>query len=351
MTSSLQTLNVSLGERSYPIYIASGLLARADKYLSLARRVLIVTDDGVPPLYAQTVASLCKEAHLVTLPAGETSKTLSSFELLCREMLKNGFKRGDCVVAVGGGVVGDLAGFAAASYMRGIDFYNIPTTLLAQVDSSIGGKVAVNLDGIKNAVGAFYQPRAVLIDPDVLKTLSQRQLAAGLAESLKMATTCDKELFSLFEKGLALSRLTDVITASLRIKKAVVEEDEKESGLRRVLNFGHTVGHGIESLLGANESERERREGNGFYHGECIALGMLPMCSDALRQRLLPILASLGLPTQVSVNGERIANAMQHDKKAEKDGIAVILSDEVGTFRIEKYTVAELSARIKEVFA
>ena len=343
-------LNVSLGDRSYPIYIAHGILAQADRYLSLSRRVLIVTDDGVPAVYAQTVARLCKEPTLVTVKQGEESKSFASLEMLCRKMLESGFTRGDCVVAVGGGIVGDLAGFAAASYMRGIDFYNIPTTLLSQVDSSIGGKVAVNLDHIKNAVGAFYQPCAVVIDPDVLNTLPRRQIAAGLAEALKMSATFDERLFSLFEEGRAEENLTDVIVASLKIKKDVVEKDEKESSLRRVLNFGHTVGHGIESLLGISETEENARENGGLYHGECVALGMLPMCSDAVRARLLPILSSLGLPTEISVDASHVTDAMKHDKKAGDGFVNAVLVDEIGTFRVEKITFSDLETRVREVF-
>ena len=185
-------LDVKLGRDSYPILIARGMLAEAGQYLALARRVLVVTDDGVPTQYARRVLDACEAAHgvgvLVTLPQGEASKTLANFEMLCRVMLENGFTRKDCVAAVGGGVVGDLAGFAAACYMRGIDFYNIPTTLLSQVDSSVGGKTAVDLGGIKNIVGAFHQPRAVLIDPEVLKTLDARQFACGAAEIINAST-------------------------------------------------------------------------------------------------------------------------------------------------------------------
>lgn len=339
-----KTVTVSLGERSYPIFVGEGLLAHADKYLNLSRRVLIVTDEGVPREYAESVAALCKAPTLVTVKEGEASKSFAAFEKLCRVMLDTGFTRADCVLAVGGGVIGDLAGFAAASYMRGVDFYNIPTTLLAQVDSSIGGKTAINLGGVKNAVGAFYQPRAVLIDPLVLKTLPARLLSAGLAESVKMAACFDKELFALFEKEDVLSRLNDIIIASLAIKKSVVERDERESSLRRALNFGHTVGHGIESVLGAHERE------DGLYHGECIALGMLPMCSPAVRARLLSILERLSLPTACPVKADDISRAMCHDKKAEGDLINAVFVEEIGTHEQRKVTVSELIARAREVF-
>ncbi len=338
------TLTVSLGERSYPIYVGEGLLSRASECMNLSRRVLIVTDEGVPREYAESVAALCKAPTLVTVKEGEGSKSFAAFEKLCRVMLDTGFTRADCVLAVGGGVVGDLAGFAAASYMRGVDFYNIPTTLLSQVDSSIGGKVAINLGGVKNAVGAFYQPRAVLIDPEVLNTLPKRQISAGFAEALKMAACFDGELFSLFEQQEPLSNMSEIIVSALKIKKSVVEKDERESSLRRALNFGHTIGHGIESVLGAHERE------DGLYHGECIALGMLPMCSPAVRARLLSILERLSLPTVCPVKADDISRAMCHDKKAEGNLINAVFVEEIGTHKQRKVTVSELTARAREVF-
>ena len=192
-------LRLDLPQNGYDIILERGVLKRAGELLDLDRRVLVVTDEGVPARYAETVAAQCKNATLVTVPMGEGSKTFPVLERLCRTMLEAAFTRTDCVVAVGGGVVGDLAGFAAASFMRGIDFYNIPTTLLSQVDSSIGGKVAINLDHVKNIVGAFHQPKRVMIDPDVLQTLPARHIANGLAEALKMSLTSDAELFALFE--------------------------------------------------------------------------------------------------------------------------------------------------------
>ncbi len=337
------TIPVSLAERSYSITVGEGLLARANEYMKLDRRVLIVTDEGVPKAYAEAIASQAKAPVTVTVGMGEGSKSFPVLEELCRTMLQNGFTRSDCVVAVGGGVVGDLAGFAAASYMRGVDFYNVPTTLLSQVDSSVGGKVAINLDGIKNTVGAFYQPRAVLIDPLVLRTLPARQISAGLAEALKMALCFDASLLPLFESD-PLSHLDQIIVASVRMKRDVVEKDERESSLRRVLNFGHTVGHGIESILGVSD-DREA----GLYHGECVALGMLPMCSRTVRERLLPILKTLSLPTECTLSADEIARAMAHDKKKENDLFHIILVEKEGSFLQKAVTLDELKRRIAEV--
>ena len=330
-------LHLDLPVGGYPIYIERGGLDRAGDLLSLDRRVLVVTDSGVPLDYAQRVAAQCREAYIITVPEGEGSKSLAALEELLDAMLKNGFGRTDCVVAVGGGVVGDLAGFAAATFMRGIDFYNIPTTVLSQVDSSIGGKVAVNFGGVKNIVGAFYQPRAVLIDPDVLSTLPKRQIANGLAEAVKMALTSDKELFAIFERGEAIQNIDTVIERSLRIKKAVVEEDEKESGVRRILNFGHTLGHGIE---GATFEK--------LYHGECVALGMIPMCAPDVRTRLIAVLQSLGLPTKMEGDIETVLQLTTHDKKCEGTSVNVVFVDSVGSYRIEKMPLSDWQSYIRE---
>ena len=330
-------LKLDLPAGGYPIYIERGALDHASELLSLDRRVLIVTDSGVPCEYAQRVATQCREAHVVTVAEGEGSKSLSTLEALLGIMLEKGFGRSDCVVAVGGGVVGDLSGFAASTFMRGIDFYNIPTTVLSQVDSSIGGKVAVNFGGVKNIVGAFYQPRAVLIDPDVLSTLPKRQLANGLAESVKMALTSDAELFAIFERGEALEHIENVVECSLRIKKAVVEEDEKENGLRRILNFGHTLGHGIEA---ASEGK--------LYHGECVALGMIPMCAPDVRARLVTVLQSLGLPTKIEGDLKTALNFTAHDKKCEGSAVNVVFVDKIGSYRIEKMPLADWQTYIHE---
>ena len=240
------TIHVELGASSYDIELCRGALARVGELINLDRKIMVVTDSGVPSEYADTVRNLAKEGYQVTVPEGEASKSFETLQVILAAMLDAGFTRKDAVVAVGGGVVGDLAGFAASMYMRGIDFYNIPTTLLSQVDSSIGGKTAVDFHGYKNVIGAFYQPKKVIIDPDVLATLEKRQVAAGMAEAIKMSLTSDAEMFAMLEAADDIyADIDTVIEKALRIKKYVVECDEKEAGLRKILNFGHTVGHGI----------------------------------------------------------------------------------------------------------
>ena len=335
----MRILHMDLGVDSYDIVMERGALNRARQLLDLDRRVLVLTDDGVPAVYARTVADMARQGEVFTVPQGEGSKSIAQFSAVLSHMLRRGFTRGDAVVAVGGGVVGDLAGFVASAYMRGVDFYNIPTTVLSQVDSSIGGKTAVNLDGIKNIVGAFYQPKKVLIDLDLLATLPDRQISNGLAEAVKMSLTSDAALFELFEKGNINESMDEIITRSLMIKKQVVEQDEKEQGLRRILNFGHTIGHGIESF----------EHLNGLYHGECVALGMLPMVSEALRPRLVKVLEKLHLPTSVELDADEVYRAMTHDKKGEGDAVTVTVVSEPGRYEMKKVTFAALYPLIKTI--
>ena len=322
-------ISMNLGENSYDILVERGILAHANRHLNLNRRVLVVTDSGVPAEYARAVAAQCKEGVICTVEQGEGSKSIEGFATLLQTMLDHGFSRKDCVVAVGGGVVGDLAGFAASAYMRGIDFYNMPTTLLSQIDSSIGGKTAVNFGGVKNIVGAFYQPKKVLIDPDLPNTLPPRQIANGLAEAVKMALTSDRELFALFERESIADNLDEIILRSLNVKKHVVEQDEKEAGLRKVLNFGHTIGHGIESC-------------GGLYHGECVALGVLPMCGEPIRSRVIDVLKKCNLYRTMEYDWDAIAAAMFHDKKADGDTVTVVFVNEIGDFEMKTIPCEEV---------
>lgn len=332
----MAVLQMDLGADSYDIVIERGALQQAKNLLNLERKVLVLTDDGVPQEYAAAVAAQAKDGFVYTIPQGEDSKSIPQFSAILSKMLELGFSRRDAVVAVGGGVVGDLAGFVASAYMRGIDFYNIPTTVLSQVDSSIGGKTAVNLDGIKNIVGAFYQPKKVIVDLDLLDTLDERLVSEGLAEALKMGLTSDEKLFELFEKGNTNDNMDEIILRSLMVKKAVVEQDEKEQGLRRILNFGHTIGHGVESC-------------GGLYHGECVAVGMIPMVSEELRPRLIKILENLHLPTDTPADPAKIFEAMQHDKKSMGDQVTVVTVPVPGQYEMKEISIKELYPLIETI--
>ena len=331
-------VKTSLG--GYDIVLERGALSKIGNILDLSGKTLIVTDDGVPMEYSDTVVSQCENAYKVILPQGEASKNIKNFEYLLSKLVEYKFTRTDRIIAVGGGVIGDLSGFTASAYMRGIDFINIPTTLLSQVDSSVGGKTAIDFMGIKNVVGAFYPPKKVLIDPDTLKTLDKRQVSNGLAEVLKMSLTHDKELFDIFENEDAFQSIDKIIERSILFKKSVVEADERESGLRRVLNFGHTLAHGIES-------------GDGFFkylHGECVAMGMIPMCNNSIRARLINVLKKLNLPTDlkdIDIDAAIIASA--HDKKLSGSDITLVLVEEIGSYELKKMPFAEYEKIIREV--
>ena len=326
---NVKRIHIDLEKDGYDIILGCGALSYADEFLNLNRKALIFTDSGVPGEYTEKIKEKCNKAFVYTIEQGEESKNLANFEAVLNFMAQNRFTRTDCVIAVGGGVVGDLAGFIAASYMRGIDFYNVPTTLLSQVDSSIGGKVAIDLGGYKNIVGAFYQPKCVLIDPETLLTLDIRQIRAGLVEALKMATTSDPVLFEIFESDEYLNDNEEVILRSLLIKKGIVERDVNEKGERKVLNFGHTVGHAIESST-------------DLIHGEAVAIGMLYMCDESVKTRLLTILDEMGLPLDIEIDAKLLYDFILRDKKADGDFITITYVSEVGKAELRKLPIENI---------
>ena len=332
-------LTMQLGSRSYDIILKSGCLANLYQFANVAnRKVFILTDSGVPEQYAQTVLAQCPNGMVYTVPQGEASKSLKVYGQVLQAMLEFNMTRKDLLVAVGGGVVGDLGGFCAASYMRGIDFVNCPTTTLSMIDSSIGGKTAVDLGDTKNIVGAFWQPKLVIVDPDTLSTLPRRHYINGLAEAVKASLLADPELFAIFEKGDVDARIGEIIYRSLRFKKNIVEQDEQEHGMRKALNFGHTIGHGIEAVKGI-----KGRRTVGLYHGECVALGMLPMIeSKALQKRVRAVYRRLGLPLRTTYNKEKVLAEMLHDKKAQGGQITIIKVPGLGCWRAETIPVEGL---------
>ena len=332
-------LTMQLKSRSYDIILKGGCLANLHQFTNVQnRKVFVLTDSGVPRQYAETIAAQCPHSTIYTIPQGEGSKCLKVFGQVLQTMLDFDMDRKDLLVAVGGGVVGDLGGFCAASYMRGIDFVNCPTTVLAQVDSSIGGKTAIDLGETKNIVGAFWQPKVVLVDFDTLATLPRRHVVDGLAEALKTGLIGDAQLFALFETEHPEEQIEQIVYRSLKFKKKIVEQDEREGSVRACLNFGHTIGHGIEAVRGI----RGRRT-TGLYHGECVALGMLPMIEDpALVKRVRAIYRTLGLPTRTGANKAKVLEYMQHDKKTRGDHITVIKCPGLGCWRADTISTSEL---------
>ena len=333
-------LTINCKTYSYDVIIQRNILNNVSEYLSLQRKVLILTDDGVPSEYVLKVSSQCLNPINVTVKQGEQSKNIDNYQLVMKTLIEHGFTRTDCLVSIGGGVVGDLGGFISSTYMRGIDFYNVPTTLLSQVDSSIGGKTAIDYNGIKNIIGSFYTPKCVLIDPNTLKTLDKRQLHAGLVEAIKMACTCSSSLFEIISKSKNLENdIDEIIFQSLQIKQKIVEEDLEEKGLRRVLNFGHTLGHIIESASNYN-----------LLHGECVGIGMLSFSSDKARKQIKKLLKKYNLPTSYDLSLKDIEDYLIHDKKKTGDYIWIVSVENIGSYELKKIKIDELYNKLKEEF-
>jgi len=344
----MHTLTVALAERSYPIHIGEGLLSSANlRELLLphirGRQVLVISNAQVFGLFGSQLQKALSnlQVDVFELQDGERFKNLESFTAALDCLMHNRHNRTTCVVALGGGVVGDLAGFVAATFQRGVDFVQIPTTLLSQVDSSVGGKTAVNHPAGKNMIGAFYQPRAVLIDTEVLKHLPAREYAAGLAEIVKYGVIADAELFAWLEQHVAELNQRDsaclqhVIQRSCAIKAQVVAADERENDLRAILNFGHTFGHAVENLAGYGT----------WLHGEAVAVGMLMAAEFSARlgritaadvERLRQLLAALQLPVTLFAQGDQVPRmedmlqAMGMDKKVTDGRLRFVVADGIG---------------------
>jgi 3-dehydroquinate synthase len=339
----VRQITVHLGTRTYPVLVGPGLLAGAGREcarLGVGRKIAVVTQRHVA-LHAQAVTESLREAGfapvVVEVPEGEPAKSLDEARGLWDAFVGHGLDRGSAVVAVGGGVVGDLAGFAAATYMRGVAYVQIPTTLLAQVDASVGGKVAVNHPRAKNLIGAFHQPRLVLIDPDTLGTLPEREYRSGLAEVIKTGAALNAELFATLEGNIPAIRQRDpgllegVIATCCAEKATIVEQDEREeSGLRMILNYGHTVGHALEVLGGYQE----------WLHGEAVAVGMVAAARLAARlgltdhrtaERQIALLQAVELPARFERPGPaELGQALRHDKKAREGRVPFVLLKALG---------------------
>ncbi|MBX7254779.1 MAG: 3-dehydroquinate synthase [Candidatus Hydrogenedentes bacterium] len=339
----MKQMTVALGKRAYPITIGEGAIeCLAETLTSLGAKgtVAVVTDTNVAPLYADLVADAADRAgvhvRVCAMAAGEEHKRLSQIEFLCGEFLHGGLDRSSVVVALGGGVVGDVAGYAAASFMRGVRFVQIPTTVVAQVDSSVGGKTGVNHPLAKNIIGAFHQPSAVIVDLNFLRSLPDRELRAGLAEVIKHGMIADANLFEYMENNAKallqkdLAALEYPIVRSCEIKSEIVVADEREHGVRANLNYGHTFGHGIEASSGYST----------FLHGEAVALGMhaagmlsreLGLVDAGFVERQRACIASYGLPVVWSeIPIEQTLEAMKHDKKARSGTLKFVVADSVG---------------------
>lgn len=346
-TNQDKTIHVDLGTKSYDIVIGAGLLdgvgARVAELLPQARRAVILSDSNVVPLYGarlqESLQAAGISAFVIAIPAGEQSKNMTVLSGVLEQMAEGGLTRSDVLVTLGGGVPGDLGGFAAASFMRGIAFVQVPTSLLAQIDSSVGGKVAVDLKAGKNLAGAFYQPKAVFIDTELLRTLPVRFLHDGLAEAVKYGCISDAALFERIASYRGdeelLADIGHIVASCCGIKARIVEQDEFDNGLRALLNFGHTLGHAVEQYYGYS----------GFTHGEGVAIGMyqltarteaMGLTAAGTAARLKEVLLQFGLPFEAGVPKAELLAAMAKDKKKKGDSITLIILEALGRGHLQK---------------
>ena len=335
----MKSVQVNLGSRSYPIHVKSGLLKQTASILSdqnHGQKWVIISQYNLMDLFGFDLMTVLNESgfncDFITLPVGEASKSLNEFSRVISQMVEFGCDRKTTIIALGGGVVGDVSGFVASSFMRGIDYYQIPTTLLAMVDSSIGGKTGINIAEGKNLVGAIYQPKGVLIDPVILESLPQEEVFAGLGEIIKYGAIWDKAFLidiSTWLEDIDSFPFEDAILKSCKIKAEVVSKDEREGDLRRILNFGHTIGHALESHLGYGK----------IRHGEAVALGM--KCAGFISQKLNLLskeelstlnqtINRLPLPQLPHINGNHLMPFIKTDKKSEKGVLNFVLLDGLG---------------------
>ena len=330
-------IQVHTKQRDYTVTAEQGSLYRVREIIGDDAHVFIVSDSGVPQKWKDVLCRQFPEARMHVFEQGEASKNLDVFREILEDMLACHLSRNDILIALGGGVTGDLAGFAASAYMRGIRYVNIPTTSLSMIDSGIGGKTAVDLNGIKNCVGAFWQPYAVIIDPDVLTTLPERHLNNGMAEAVKEGLIRDPELFAIFEQDDWKEHMNEIIQRCLVIKRDIVERDERESGERKLLNFGHTFGHAYESLHGFD----------AYLHGECVAMGMMTVLRNAeIKQRLSRVLQRLDLPEACTFDREAVIRLVMNDKKADHGMVTIVQVDEIGNGHLETWSQEQIRERL-----
>ncbi|MCL1903102.1 MAG: 3-dehydroquinate synthase [Oscillospiraceae bacterium] len=323
--------------KSYDICIGGGLLSQCGGIIRQAlggEKAVIVTDDIVYKLYGEKVKTAFEKAGYLTsffvFENGEGSKSIDTYNALLKELVRENLTRSDLVAALGGGVVGDLAGFAAGTYLRGVKFAQIPTTLLAMVDSSVGGKTAVNLESGKNQVGVFYQPDIVICDYDTLSTLREENFRDGVAEMIKHAVIKDAELFDALKEPL-MPQIESLITRNVTIKRDIVAQDERDFGVRQALNFGHTVGHGVERL-----------SDYAVTHGSAVAIGMAIESRGEVRGQIIELLKQYNLPTETPYTADELTQAAFSDKKRSGGKITLIIVDKIGEFHLESFTLTEL---------
>lgn len=329
---------VNLKDAKSRVIIEKGCSNHLKDYHCFSGKIMVISDNQIPMSLKKNILSQLDDAILVEVSEGEVSKSFDTYQMLMTKLLELGFSRKDTIIALGGGVIGDLSGFVASTYKRGCHFVSIPTTTLSQIDSSIGGKVAINHNGIKNCIGNFYHPEVVFVDVNTLKTLNKRHFYNGLVEALKAGCIKDPVIFHLFkdhvdELDVESPYLEEIITRSLLMKKSVVEEDEKEQNIRKILNFGHTIGHAIESYYHLHD----------YYHGECVANGMILIEENKeIKKDLISILNKMNIPLVNVIDEDALIEFMKNDKKASGNMIDIVLVDTLGEAYLKKVSIDEL---------
>ncbi len=325
-------INIPIKDASYNVYINHGLLFNLSSYIDLNREIVIITDDFIPKIYLNTIKKKMSNSRVFEVPHGEKSKSMETAYSILDKMVNYKITRNCLIIALGGGVIGDLSGFIASIYMRGVDFIQIPTTLLSQIDSSVGGKVGINSSNMKNAIGSFYQPKMVLIDPDTLTTLSKKEFSNGIAEMIKYGMISDKTLFiNLLENNL-LTNIEKYIEKCIIIKKSFVVDDVFDKGKRQALNFGHTIGHAI-----------EKHSNYSLLHGEAISIGMVLMSKNYIyHDDLIKVLKKYNLPIKYEYDKTEILEYIKTDKKATINSINIVLVEKIGSSIIKNIEFEEI---------
>ncbi len=327
-------LNVNLKGKSYEVIVEKGIIKNITPYVDIEKKFLIVSDDRIPNVYINTIKKQLKKVDVFIFPHGENNKSLKNYQLVIDKLIQGDYSRKDYIIALGGGVVTDLAGFVASTYKRGMNLINIPTTTLAMVDASVGGKVALNFDKLKNVIGSFYHPNCILIDIDTLETLPKRHYINGVIEALKTGMIGDKELYNIFFNGDYRDHIEEIIYRSLQYKIKIVEQDEKEENIRKVLNFGHTFGHAYETYFLMKN----------YLHGEAVALGIVTISKDKpYLEDIKKIFTKWGIKLNINVEKDKIINIIRNDKKCDDDIVDLIIVDEIGKSKIVPTKIEDLS--------
>lgn len=327
-------LNVNLKDKSYEVIVERGIIKNITPYVDIEKKFLIVSDDRIPNVYINTIKKQLKKVDVFIFPHGENNKSLKNYQLVIDKLIQGDYSRKDYIIALGGGVVTDLVGFVASTYKRGMNLINIPTTTLAMVDASVGGKVALNFDKLKNVIGSFYHPNCILIDIDTLETLPKRHYINGVIEALKTGMIGDKELYNIFFNGDYRDHIEEIIYRSLQYKIKIVEQDEKEENIRKVLNFGHTFGHAYETYFLMKN----------YLHGEAVALGIVTISKDKpYLEDIKKIFTKWGIKLNINVEKDKIINIIRNDKKCDDDIVDLIIVDEIGKSKIVPTKIEDLS--------